>query len=166
MTAEDLRLVGEWMKMPHWQEWWGESEGELNQIRDMIAGRDTTRPFLFLIDGRPAGYIQYWFVGHYQNRSWTDANPWLLEFPEDTVGVDLSVGASGDLGKGYGSKALGAFSTLLHKLGHETIIIDPDPENGRAIRAYEKAGFEPIGRLAGKTDGVHLMQFNPERVSQ
>jgi aminoglycoside 6'-N-acetyltransferase len=38
-----------------------------------------------------------------------------------------------------------AFADLLFRRGARRIIIDPDPRNGRAIRAYEKAGFTPFG---------------------
>ena len=166
MTSDDLRLVAGWMDQPHWRQWWGEPDGELDQIREMIAGKDTSRPFVFLDGGRPVGYIQYWFVGHFQNRSWIDAHPWLNEFPEDAVGVDLSVGDETDLGRGYGSAALALFAGRLFRLGYETIIIDPDPENARAMAAYEKAGFMTVDRLAGKTGDTHLMQFETRRFSQ
>jgi RimJ/RimL family protein N-acetyltransferase len=38
------------------------------------------------------------------------------------------------------------------------IIIDPDPKNTRAVRAYTKAGFKPVPNLAEKTQGVLIMQ--------
>ena len=42
-----------------------------------------------------------------------------------------------------------------------TIIIDPDPANVRAVRAYEKAGFVPIPELVGRTgDDVLIMQHH------
>jgi len=61
------------------------------------------------------------------------------------VGVDLSIGDEASLSKGYGSLALRAFVRMLREQGHDTIIIDPDPRNLRAVRAYEKAGFLPVG---------------------
>ena len=77
MTADDLPLMRRWLEGPHMREWWGEPETELGYIRDMIEGRDTTRPFIFSADGKPLGYIQYWFVGHHQNASWIADHPWL-----------------------------------------------------------------------------------------
>ena len=42
------------------------------------------------------------------------------------------------------------------------LVIDPEPGNLRAIRAYEKAGFRPVPHLLGRTgDGVLIMQFDP-----
>ena len=160
VEASDLDLLSRWMDMPHWREWWGEPQTELGYIRDMVEGRDTTRPFLFLVDGEPAGYIQYWFIGDHQNESWVKDNPWLMDLPSDAVGVDLSIGEAENLSRGIGTAVLKAFVAMLHNEGLSNIIIDPDPANGRAVRAYEKAGFRPIPELEAKTgEDVLLMQF-------
>ena len=60
VTLSDLPLVADWMAGAHWVEWWGAPETELADLRAMIEGRDTTRPFLFCLDGAPLGYIQVW----------------------------------------------------------------------------------------------------------
>ncbi|CAK7258573.1 MULTISPECIES: GNAT family N-acetyltransferase [unclassified Shinella] len=156
-------LLHAWLNRPHMREWWGDPEEELGFIRDMVEGKDTTRPFLIMLDGKPVGYIQYWFLGHHQNEAWTKDNPWLLELPQEAVGVDLSIGEVDRLSTGIGSAALIAFVARLRGLGHETIIIDPDPANARAVRAYEKAGFRPVEKLLGRTgDDVLIMQFDPK----
>lgn len=155
-------LLRKWLHEPHMREWWGDPEEELGFILDMVEGRDTTRPFLILLDGEPVGYIQYWFIGHHQNEEWTRDNPWLLELPPETIGIDLSIGDVSLLSQGIGSAALRLFARNLHDEGHRTIVIDPDPANLRAVRAYEKAGFRPVPHLAGHTgEGVLIMQFDP-----
>jgi len=159
MTEADLPLMRRWLETPHFLQWWGEPETELSYMRDMIEGRDTTRPFVFCVDGEPTGYIQYWFVGHHQNETWIADHPWLAELPADTIGVDLSIGDGDKLSKGIGSEALRAFCEDLVRKGHRTIVIDPDPANGRAVRAYEKAGFRAIPHLRGKTADALIMQY-------
>ncbi len=158
VTAEHYGLLADWLSRPHMREWWGDPETELGYIRDMVEGRDTTRPYLIMVDGEPAGYIQYWHIGHHQNETWLKDNPWLTEFAPETIGVDLSLGDPAKLSKGIGTAALKAFTAMLREKGFEAIIIDPDPDNHRAVRAYEKAGYSPIPHLVGKTDGVLLMQ--------
>ncbi|MGY6709945.1 MAG: GNAT family N-acetyltransferase [Rhizobiaceae bacterium] len=163
VEGSDLDLLERWMETPHWREWWGDPAQELGYIRDMIEGRDTTRPFLFLVDGEPAGYIQYWFIGHHQNEEWVKDNPWLMELPSDAVGVDLSIGEAQNLSRGIGTAVLKDFIAMLQAQGLSNIVIDPDPANGRAVRAYEKAGFRPITELRGKTGSdVLLMRFADE----
>ena len=159
----DLDLLAGWMKTPHWRRWWGDPETELGFIRDMVEGRDTTRPFIFEWEGEPVGYIQYWFVGEHQTDTWTKDNPWLLEVPADAIGVDLSIGPERLLSRGIGSKALEQFVDRLLAQGYRTILIDPDPENKRAVNAYRKAGFQPIRRLEGLYDDVLIMQHGPDK---
>ena len=159
MTAGDLPLMRRWLAMPHVAEWWGEPDAELDYIRDMIDGRDTTRPFIFSVDEEPVGYIQYWFVGHHQNATWIADHPWLAELPADAVGVDLSIGNPDKLAQGIGSGALRTFAEQLVQQGHRTVVIDPDPSNARAVRAYEKAGFRAIPQLLGRTGDTLIMQY-------
>ena len=154
-------LLQTWLAAPHMREWWGDPDTELGYIRDMVEGRDTTRPFLIVVKDEPVGYIQYWFVGHHQNEQWVRDHPWLAELPPETIGVDLSIGCPEKVSKGIGSKALAAFVAALREEGHETIIIDPDPDNARAVRAYTKAGFRPVPHLDGRTGDVLIMQHDP-----
>jgi RimJ/RimL family protein N-acetyltransferase len=163
VEAADLPLLSEWMGRPHWQEWWGEPETELGYVRDMIEGRDATcEPFLFLLRGEPAGYIQVWQVGPHQIPAWTEANPWLEEVPADAVGVDLSLADGDRLSRGIGSAVLRCFVSTLSAQGQSTILIDPDPANLRAVAAYRKAGFRPVPHLEGRTPGVLIMQFQQD----
>lgn len=155
----DLALIEQWMREPHWKEWWGEADTELGHIRQMVEGRDSTRPFIFMVDGKELGYIQYWFVGHHQNANWLTENPWLAALPPETIGVDLSIGPADMLAKGHGTRVLKRFVEDLRKDGFNEIIIDPDPNNQRAVLAYEKAGFRAIPELLGKSGDSLIMRY-------
>ena len=150
-----------WLEQPHVREWRGEPDAEFGYIRDMIEGRDTTRPFIFSVEGEPVGYIQYWFIGHHQHEIWIADYPWLAELPSDAIGVDLTIGEGNLLSRGIGSTVLRAFTETLAADGHRTIVIDPDPANGRAVRAYEKAGYRAIPRLLGHTGDTLIMLYDP-----
>jgi aminoglycoside 6'-N-acetyltransferase len=154
--AADLPMLDRWMRAPHWREWWGDSDEEIRFVRDMIEGRDTTRPFIFSVDGEDIGYIQYWFVGDHRNEAWLADNPWLGVLPPETIGVDLSIGPADRLSKGIGASVLSAFVARLRESGFGEIIIDPDAANLRAVRAYGKAGFRAIPELLGRS-GVCLI---------
>ncbi|WP_244491427.1 GNAT family N-acetyltransferase [Bosea sp. Root381] len=163
----DLPMLGEWMARPHWQEWWGEPQTELGYISDMIEGRDPTcRPYLFLLGGEPAGYIQVWQVAPHQTPEWAGDNPWLMELPADAVGVDLSLADGASLSRGIGSAVLRRFAEDLTAQGHRTIIIDPDPGNARAVAAYRKAGFRPLPGVTAGADKALIMQFHPDMALQ
>ncbi|MEZ5788469.1 MAG: GNAT family N-acetyltransferase [Xanthobacteraceae bacterium] len=154
-------LLRRWLCEPHMQEWWGDPDEEMGFIHDMVEGRDSTRPFLFALNGIRIGYIQYWFIGHHQNETWVKDHPWLMELPSEAVGVDLSIGCPDKLSQGIGSTALAAFVAMLRGLGHAHIIIDPDLGNARAVRAYTKAGFRPVPELNGRTSDILIMQHDP-----
>jgi aminoglycoside 6'-N-acetyltransferase len=162
LTEADLPMLGRWMQAPHWQEWWGEPEVEMGYIRDMVEGRDSTKAFVIEHGGEPAGYIQQWVVPHARIEPWLTEAPWVAWLPDDAVGVDLSLADGARLGQGLGSAALAAFVARLRAEGHRTIVIDPDPANRRAVRAYEKAGFRPIPELLGRTGDSLLMQHHAE----
>ncbi|WP_367716927.1 GNAT family N-acetyltransferase [Nitratireductor sp. GISD-1A_MAKvit] len=160
VTAGHYPLLLDWLYRPHVQQWWGEPEKEMGYIRDMVEGRDTTRPFIILYEGRPVGYIQYWFIADNRGDDILSKNPWVAELPDDAVGVDLTIGEETLLSKGIGSRAA---KQMVHRLlgeGYTNIVIDPDPENHRAVRAYQKAGFRPIPHLEGRTEGVLIMQYD------
>lgn len=162
LTADDLPMLEEWIGRPHWQEWWGDPAEEIAHIRNKVEGRDTTRPFIFEVDGSPAGYIQYWFADDQKTAEALAKHPWLAAFPAGSVGIDLSIAEAKSLSKGLGSATVRAMADRLWAEGHRHITIDPHAENHRAIRAYEKAGFRPIPELIGKTDDYLIMLFHPD----
>ena len=92
VAHEHLPMLHGWLCKPHIREWWGEPETELGYIVDMVEGRDSTKPYIFHVNGEPTGYIQVWFVGPHQTEEWSKDNPWLMELPSHAVGVDLSIG--------------------------------------------------------------------------
>lgn len=158
MGVHDYELLENWMRRPHWQEWWGEAETELGYIRDMVEGRDTTRPYIFELDGEPAGYIQAWIIADHLKEPWLSKAPWVCDVPADSVGVDLAIGDAENLSRGLGTAALKAFAQMLIGEGHRNILIDPDAANLRAIRAYQKVGFELLLKAPDlERDGRSIM---------
>ncbi|WP_216641153.1 GNAT family N-acetyltransferase [Oceaniglobus roseus] len=151
VTEADLPMLADWLARPHWRAWWGDPETELGYIRDMIEGRDTTSPWIFTLDGADAGYIQMWRIADNRVEPWLSQAPWMTELPDDAVGVDLSLADGESLGRGTGTRVLSRFTERLRAEGFTNIIIDPDPANLRAVRAYARAGFRPIPELQGRT---------------
>lgn len=160
VTAADLPMLADWIARPHWQAWWDDPKEEIAHIRDMVDGRDTTRPFIFGENGEDLGYIQVWVIADQRVDPWLTVAPWLNDLPDDAVGVDLSIADDARLGQGLGTRALRAFVAMLRAEGRRCIVIDPDPSNLRAVRAYEKAGFRPIPGLLGRTGDSLLMRHD------
>jgi aminoglycoside 6'-N-acetyltransferase len=65
------------------------------------------------------------------------------------------------IGRGHGSKFIRQFVDNLLSSDIPRVVTDPDPDNGRAVRAYAKAGFQRE-RLVDRPDGQALLMVrNP-----
>ena len=59
--------------------------------------------------------------------------------------IDIALVAAGQ-GRGLGTDAVRTVAHwLIDRRGHHRLIIDPSTENQRAIAAYAKVGFRPVG---------------------
>ncbi len=85
--------------------------------------------------GGPIAYLQNYDGAGDPGAGWPD-------LPTCTWGIDTFIGPLDAVGRGHGSAYLRQFGDmLLARPGVERLSIDPAPDNRRAIRAYEKAGF-------------------------
>ncbi len=95
------------------------------------------------LDGVPIGYIQY------ERLSARSRDEYAVGEDIDMFGVDLFIGEADLWGRGIGSRTVAAMSRyLVSPCGAKLVTIDPVVNNARAIRAYEKAGFEKVRVLA------------------
>ena len=68
---------------------------------------------------------------------------------EHTISLDVGIGNKKYLGCGLGAPTLSAFVTFYKDEVDnkaDTFFIDPDENNPRAIRVYNKAGFNKAGQ--------------------
>jgi aminoglycoside 6'-N-acetyltransferase len=147
VTSADLPLIRRWLALPHVREWWGDPA---EQYR-LVSG-DLDEPamdqFIVSLAGRDFAYLQCY-----------DLTAWNCGFgaqPDGTRGIDVFIGEPDMIASGHGSALIRRFVGDRLAAGAPRIVTDPDPENPRAIRAYEKAGFEKTG-LVDTPDGVALL---------
>jgi aminoglycoside 6'-N-acetyltransferase len=146
MTAGDMPLVQRWLTLPHVAEWWRDPE-TLEFVSGDLGHPDLAQ-FIVGLDGRPFAYLQCYQI-----------SDWHVGFgpqPEGTRGLDQFIGEADMLGSGHGSAFIRAFTNHLFERGVPRMVIDPSPDNPRAIRAYEKAGFEKAG-MVDTPDGPALL---------
>ena len=176
MSADDLPMVRGWLRVPEVAEWWGDpdeqfglvsgdmSEPAMDQyIVSLIAfsseSRSRTRSGMGTgsrqenasmqkPDGVPFGYLQCYRL--------TDWNIGFGDQPPETRGVDQIIGLPDMIGCGHGAAFIRAFVDNLLGSGTPRVVVDPDPNNTRAIRAYEKAGFVR-DKLVDTPDGISLL---------
>ena len=93
---------------------------------------------------KPIDYIQYCLTDKADNGWWGTH----IEDITGTVGIDIIIGETDFIGKGYGSTILKLFIEKIYKETNATkIITDPDPNNLTAIRFYEKVGFRKVKEI-------------------
>lgn len=140
LTERDLPLLFEWLNRPHVTEWWG-GEASLDAVREeyLPATRTPTdaRPYLAYIDDRPIAYIQSYSAVDTGDGWWPD------QHDRGVAGIDQFLAEPTDLGSGLGTALVKQFAAFLFSdPAVSRIQVDPVPSNLRAIRCYEKAGFQ------------------------
>ena len=128
LTAADVAAVAEIQAQPGVAHWWGPPDEA--ELRGKAAGSEECTAFAIEQDGELVGLIQY----HEED------DPMYRH-----AGIDLFL--SEDVhGRGLGTDALRTLALyLVRDRGHHRLVIDPAADNAAAIRAYEKAGFRPVG---------------------
>ena len=145
LTARDLPLLHEWLSRPHVAEWWGPAP-TLAEVEEeygpYTTGAAWVRPYVALADGAPIGYIQS-YVAMGAGDGW-----WPEERDPGVRGIDQFLADPAQLGRGLGTAMVRAF---VHHLFADPAVTrvqtDPAPENRRAVRCYEKAGFRAVGEV-------------------
>ena len=155
-VRDDRPMMAQWLATDHARQWWGETDEQLGLVT-----ADLDEPLMDQMiascDNRPFGYLQ-----SYPVHQWPAGAPHFADFPAGTMGVDCLVGPADMLGKGHGSTMLALYARHLLGKGAPEVVIDPDPDNERAVRAYRRAGFRDVAlRLDGDGDMTLVMRFDP-----
>ena len=150
VTEADLPMLSVWLAEPYVAEWWGDGpDAALAEIVEAM-GSDSTEPLIVELNGKPIGYAQS-YDPHLE-----DDHPYQDQ-PFGTLGIDVTIGVPGLVGIGHGSRLVSAFVGILFEEGCPRVIVDPHPDNRRAIRAYEKAGFQAFGERTSKYGPALMM---------
>jgi aminoglycoside 6'-N-acetyltransferase len=147
MSAGDLPLLREWLETPEVVRWWGEADQQYALVSGDLNHPDMDQ-FIVAIGERPFAYLQCYAL-----------STWNQNFgaqPSATRGIDQFIGVPDMIGRGHGSGFIRQFVDALLASGIPRVVTDPDPGNGRAVRAYTKACFES-DRLVDTPDGPALL---------
>ena len=155
----DLDVIVEILTDPLVGRWWPDYDRERVR-REMFdpQTRDDDEVWLAIeLDGSTVGLI-----GYYEEN----------EFEYRHAGMDLSLHPDFH-DRGLGTDAVRTLARwLIDERGHHRLIIDPDAQNARAVRCYEKVGFKRVGvmrdyqslRDGSKRDGL-LMDLLAEELT-
>jgi len=148
MSAADLPMVRRWLETPHVAQWWHGPDEQFALVSEDL-DHPAMDQFVVTADDRPFAYLQC-----YDPTAWSDNG--LGTHPLGTRGIDQFIGEPDMVDRGHGSALIRSFVDGLLKKGTPRVVTDPDPENIRAVRAYEKAGFQKVS-LVDTPDGRALL---------
>jgi aminoglycoside 6'-N-acetyltransferase len=147
ITAADFPTIQRWLQAPEVVRWWGDPDKQYALVRGDLDHPDMEQ-FIVILDGHPFGYIQSYALSTWNQSFGTQ--------PPATRGIDQFIGEPDMIGRGHGSGFIRQFVEALLTSGIPRVVTDPDPDNGRAVRAYAKAGFQS-GRIVDTPDGPALV---------
>lgn len=123
-TVADAELLQGWHAEPEVARYWDGKVYSLADMRRRLARTDVD-PYVIEAAGEPVGYIQAWTEG------------------AASGGIDMFLLRSAR-GQGHGPDAARSLAAHLVEQGWERVTTDPYTWNEAAIRAWRRAGFEPV----------------------
>lgn len=130
---EDLPRLNRWLREPHVARWWDDEVFDEEYLAD-----PQSRVWIVALDGTPFAFAQDYAVHGF--------GPHHFDYlPPGARGIDQFIGDAALCDRGHGSAFVAAQIARLFAEGVPTVGTDPHPDNARAIRAYEKAGFARVG---------------------
>jgi AacA4 family aminoglycoside N(6')-acetyltransferase len=161
MSDADIPLLHDWLNRPHIVEWWGGERPSLETVREQylprVLAQDRVVPYIGMLGDKPFAYAQS-YVALGAGGGW-----WEDETDPGVRGIDQSIGYAELLGNGLGRRLVRALVEELFAGPSVTKIqTDPAPNNLRAIRCYENAGFRSEG-IVETPDGpaVYMVRHRP-----
>jgi aminoglycoside 6'-N-acetyltransferase len=133
VRPEDVDRLREILAEPSVGRWWGGSrpgEPDYDVAEDWLDVEATDTTFVIEVDGAVVGSIQC---------------SEELEPDYRHAGIDLFLDTAHQ-GAGLGPDAIRTLARwLIDERGHHRLTIDPSAANERAIAAYRRVGFRPVG---------------------
>lgn len=156
-----LSLWEKWITLPHIKNvWFIEGYETTDYILQKIKNNGYDFPFVIFCDEIPIGYIQcsdlyaYRTICSKPKGLFTEENP-------GTFCMDLFIADEKYLNRGYGTDIVKSFVDYVYRnLSAKIILIDPAIDNKRAIRCYEKAGFQFVKEAFDGVTNCYVMQIN------
>lgn len=157
-----LALFQSWLQEEHIKPFWQEPEDPAKLKRKFLKVLPERGIHAFVIEDAETnliGYIQYYEASQIGGGWWENESP-------GTYGIDLLIGPTNKVGRGLGPTVINAFTKFVCSRERNVVsfIIDPAPENLKAVRAFEKAGFVKEREIVTPNGPSLLMRYLLPRI--
>ncbi len=165
LQLQDLPLMYKWLNQPHVHEWYDkDKQNTLEEITKRygpkIKGEKPTDCYLVFYEDKPVAYIQT-----YKVNDWPEFGDYV-GYDDHTASIDLFIGEVSFMGQGVGSLMIRKFlqEVVFKDSDIKTCIIGPEPNNIRAIKSYQKAGFRyaKTVQIPNEKDQTYIMELKKE----
>lgn len=146
LTRKDKQLLAKWLSTPEVLQYY---EGRDNPFdiekveRDFLNHNPDVTRCLVIFGGIPIGYLQFYEIDEEEREIYG------YGISEEMIyGMDQFIGETTYWNKGIGTQLVRSVVTyLIQEKGVQRIVMDPQIQNERAIRCYEKCGFKKVKLL-------------------
>lgn len=145
LERKDRFLLAKWLSNPDVLHYYEGRDNPFNVEKveqQFFTDEDVTR-CIIEFDRTPIGYLQFYEVDEAERKIYG------YDVPEEIIyGMDQFIGKPTYWNKGIGTQLVRSMvSYLIREKGAERIVMDPQIQNERAIRCYEKCGFNKVKLL-------------------
>ena len=155
-NTEDLGLVAGWLRTPEVSKWYPDAD-YIEDIEEQIEDNRVCQKLVSFND-TPIAYLQ-----DYDIHGWSDHH--LSFLPKGSRGLDTFIGNSNMIGLGHGTRYLELYLISLFEKGIPALGIDPNIKNQRAIRVYQKIGFQGSDEIRTKWGHLRILSCRPDTPS-
>lgn len=160
LAKADLPTMHAWLNNPKVAEWYGlgienKTFPTLEEVGanflPRVQGDVPTFCYIICLGEREFGYVQAYRIGSYP------VYAEVIKVDPEAWGIDIFIGEDDFRDRGLGTAALRLFveRLIFNRPGVDTAVIAPNPENKRAIRSYEKAGFTHLHTVWAEMEKEH-----------
>jgi RimJ/RimL family protein N-acetyltransferase len=155
LSKSHFSLLLKWFNEPHVQEFYSLRPWTLSEIAEKFQDRvseakaiSNIHSFIAKIQDSPVAYLQCYAV---KDHPWEGQN-FSKDFIEKSVGLDFFIGEPSFLGKKMSGLILESFIPEILKIypAAKCLVVDPEIQNQRSIRFFEKQGFKFDQEISGK----------------
>ncbi len=154
LTFDHAPLLHKWLQEPHVMKFWDDGDRSLEDVRNHYSSRffpkvdailgapSDVKSWIASFNETPFAYLQIYFVTEHHELSF-----WLSK-KYTTIVLDFFIGEPSFLEKGLAIPLLECFiDQILKDYLPFRLLVDPNVNNAKAVRIYDKMGFEALGEF-------------------